>query len=128
MEPNEMTTDEKALATLRAHGYEPYDCLADDAVKIALAPYLDQHPDGSSVIEHRPTDCWEGMVSEMGNLVYHPTAYLMMQNATDPKALTDREVVFLVMTCEYSEMYTKADWDGMVAQQIERSQKERRRA
>lgn len=123
-----MTLDEKALATIRAHGYEPHDALAEDVVRAVLAPYLDQNPDGSSIIEHRHTYKWEGMVSETGLCVLRPTAYQIMQNATDPKTLTDRDVVFLVMTCDYGEMYTKADWDGMVAQQIERSQKGRRRA
>lgn len=123
-----MTHDEKALATIRTHGYAQYDGPTEGVVKVALAPYLDRHPDGTSIIKSGPLDKWDGMVSETGLHVYCPTAYQIMQDATDPKDLTDSEVVFLVMTSDCGDMYTKADWQGVVDQQIERAKRGKRTA
>ncbi|WP_032809548.1 hypothetical protein [Mesorhizobium sp. WSM1293] len=111
-----MTTDEKALATMRRPDFDPHDrFVTSEAVTTYLAPYLDQHPDGTSTIEHQTGQPWRGMVSETGVCVYRRTAFHIMQAHCDPKALTDREVLFLVMTSTESESYTQADWSQMVA-------------
>ncbi|WP_404925709.1 hypothetical protein [Mesorhizobium sp. ORM16] len=113
-----MKPDEKALVTLRSPGWDPNDhvdrYVTHEAVTAFMAQYLDQHPDGASTIEHDPVRGWQGMVSETGSCVYRPTAFQIMQAHCDPKALTDREVLFLVMTSTEAESFTEADWSAMV--------------
>ncbi|CDX41279.1 hypothetical protein MPLA_380031 [Mesorhizobium sp. ORS 3359] len=117
-----MSPDEKALVTLRLPGWDPNDHIdryvTHEAVTALLAEYLDRHPDGTSTIEYRPGEGWQGFVSETGTCVYCPTAFRMMQAHDDPKGLTDREVVFLVMTSTEVETYSQADWAAMVEGKI----------
>ncbi|TPM52820.1 hypothetical protein FJ951_05390 [Mesorhizobium sp. B2-2-3] len=118
-----MTPDEKALVTLRLPRWDPNDHIdryvTHEAVTAFMAQYLDQHPDGASTIEHDPVRGWQGMVSETGSCVYRPTAFQIMQAHCDPKALTDREVLFLVMTSTTSESFTEADWSAMVEGKVQ---------
>ncbi|CCV05403.1 hypothetical protein MESS2_1570008 [Mesorhizobium metallidurans STM 2683] len=113
-----MSLDEKALVTLRVPRWDPNDhvdhYVTHEAVTAFMAQYLDQHPDGASTIEHRLGQPWWGPVSETGACVYCPTAFQIMQVHDDPVGLTDREVLYLVMTSTTSDSYTKADWDAMV--------------
>ncbi|TPN06427.1 hypothetical protein FJ973_24805 [Mesorhizobium sp. B2-1-3] len=117
-----MSPDEKALVTLRGPGWDPNDhvdrYVTHEAVTMFMAQYLDRHLDGTPVTEHRPTYPWQGMVSETGSCVYCPTAFQIMQAHDDPAGLTDREVLFLVMTSTEGESYTKADWHAMVEGKI----------
>ncbi|ESY96729.1 hypothetical protein X741_07680 [Mesorhizobium sp. LNHC229A00] len=117
-----MKPDEKALVTLGSPGWDPNDhvdrYVTHEAVTAFMAQYLDQHPDGTSTIEHQLGQHWRGLVSETGACVYCPTAFQIMQEHDDPAGLTDREVLFLVMTSTMSESYTKADWDAMVEGKI----------
>lgn len=115
-----MTADEKALASVRRPDFDPHDRFVTmEAVATYLAAFHDQHPDGRSIIEHQITEKWQGLVSETGMCVYHPTVFEIMQRTTDPKTLTDREVLFLVMTADCPDTYTAADWDAMVVQRLE---------
>jgi hypothetical protein len=121
-----MTTHEKALATMRRPDFDPHDRFVTvEAVTTYLAAFHDQHPDGRPIIEHQTTQPWRGLVSEIGMSVYHPTAFEIMQRTTDPKALTDREVLLLVMTADCPDTYTAADWDVMVAQRLEAANRRR---
>ncbi|WP_256754201.1 hypothetical protein [Mesorhizobium sp. Mes31] len=117
-----MSPDEEALVTLRVPGWDPNDhvdhYVTHEAVTAFMAQYLDQHSDGTSTIKHDPVRGWQGMTSETGTCVYRPTAFQIMQAYDCPKALTDREVVFLVMTSTEAESFTRADWDAMVAGKI----------
>ncbi|TPL45440.1 hypothetical protein [Mesorhizobium sp. B2-4-6] len=117
-----MSPDEKALVTLRSPGWDPNDHLdryvTHEAVTAFMAQYLDQHPDGTSTIEHDPVRGWQGMVSETGSCVYRPTAFQIMQAHDDPRGLTDREVLFLVTTSTEAESFTQADWNAVVAGKI----------
>ncbi|ESY02035.1 hypothetical protein X753_24965 [Mesorhizobium sp. LNJC399B00] len=117
-----MSPDEKALVTLRTPGWDPNDHLdryvTHGAVTAFMAQYLDRHPDGTSTIEDDPVRGWRGLVSETGSCVYCPTAFQIMQAHNDAVGLTDREVVFLVMTSTEVESFTQADWDAMVTGKI----------
>ncbi|ESZ50996.1 hypothetical protein ACYG9R_10640 [Mesorhizobium sp. RSR565B] len=117
-----MNPDEKALVTLRLPGWDPNDhvdrYVTHETVTAFMAQYLDQHPDGISTIEHDHVRGWQGLVSEIGSCVYCATAFQIMQAHDDPAGLTNREVLFLVMTSTTSESFTKADWDQMVAGKI----------
>ncbi|RWM97681.1 MAG: hypothetical protein EOR86_07590 [Mesorhizobium sp.] len=117
-----MSPDEKALVTLTSPGWEPNDHLdryvTREAVMAFMAEYLDQYPDGTSTIEHDPVRGWQGLLSETGLCVYRPTAFQIMHAHDDPKGMTDREVLFLVMTSTEGEGYTKADWAAMVEGKI----------
>ncbi|MER9624058.1 hypothetical protein NKI98_21955 [Mesorhizobium sp. M0222] len=124
-----MTTDEKALASVRRPDFDPHDRFVTmEAVATYLATFHDQHPDGRSIIEHQTTEQWQGLVSEIGMCVYRPTVFEIMQRTTDPKTLTDREVLFLVMTADCPDTYTAADWDAMVAQRLEAANNRREAA
>ncbi|MER8473185.1 hypothetical protein NKH23_28005 [Mesorhizobium sp. M1328] len=115
-----MTADEKALASVRRPDFDPNDrFVAVEAVTAYLAAFHDQHPDGRPIIDHQATHRWQGLVSEIGMCVYRTTVFEIMHRTTDRKALTDREVLFLVMTADCPDTYTAADWDAMVAQRLE---------
>lgn len=113
-----MRPDEKALATLRLPRWDPNGLhdqyVTHEAVTAFMAQYLDRHPDGTPTVEHQLGQQWRGLVNETGVCVYYPTAFQIMQAHDEPTRLSDREVLFLVMTSTTAEGYTPDDWDEMV--------------
>ncbi|WP_027057040.1 hypothetical protein [Mesorhizobium loti] len=117
-----MTTDEKALATLRQPGWDPNGLhdqyVTEHAVTAFLAPYRDSHPDGRPIHEHRLGASWTGPRNAAGDQTYLPSLWAMLDHVADVKDLTDRQVVHLVMTSTDSESYKPEEWQTMVAGKI----------
>lgn len=114
-----MTLDEKALVTLRLPGWDPNDHVDQyttrEAVTAFMAQYLDRHPDGRPLYEKSsPVEPWAGPRNAAGDQTHLPTLWTILDAVVDPRDLTTKQVVHLVMTSTDHESYTPADWDAMV--------------
>ncbi|RVB07289.1 hypothetical protein EN918_37445, partial [Mesorhizobium sp. M7A.F.Ca.CA.004.05.1.1] len=117
-----MTTDEKALATLRQPGWDPNGLhdqyVTEHVVTAFLAPYRDSHPEGRPLHEHRLGASWTGPRNAAGDQTYLPSLWAILDHVADVKDLTDRQVVHLVMTSTDSESYKPEEWQTMVEGKI----------
>ncbi|TIL43660.1 hypothetical protein [Mesorhizobium sp.] len=113
-----MTTDEKALATLRQPGWDPNGLhdqyVTEDAVTAFLAPYRDSHPDGRPLHEHHVPRPWTGPRNAAGDQTYLPSLWAILDHVADVRDLTDSQVVHLVMTSTDNESYRPEEWQAMV--------------
>jgi hypothetical protein len=113
-----MTTDEKALATLRQPGWDPNGLhdqyVTEDAVLALMAPYRDTFPNGRPLHEHRLGESWQGPRNAAGNQTYLPSLWAILDHVADTKDLTDRQVIHLVMTSTDNESYRPEEWEAMV--------------
>lgn len=118
-----MSPDEKALVTLRSPGWDPNDHIdryvTHEAVTAFMAEYLDQYPDGTPLYQKAsPVDPWQGPRNAAGDQTYRPSLWAILDTVADPRDLTPKQVVHLVMTSTDNESYTPEDWDAMVAGKI----------